>query len=167
MMTDVLHGESYKRLAPPRNTTKPKHLQSTQTTVKSHNSPTKHRAPSKEQPTGQAVHHPQARPCAPPVQQPLASTTETQQGPRQSPLSRRNPVRVAGGPSRTTTRTPSAPAGTRGTPLPGARHQEELVDSHGRTARLRGGGRAGAGGEGGRGDERTWGRARELGRGGG
>ena len=43
----VLHGESSKRLAPPRNTKHRKHLQSTQTTVNRHNSQTKHQALSK------------------------------------------------------------------------------------------------------------------------
>ena len=38
----MLHGESSKRLAPPRNTEDRKHLQSTQTTINRHNSQTKH-----------------------------------------------------------------------------------------------------------------------------
>ena len=42
----------------------------------------------------------------------LASTTPTKQSYRQSPLSPHNPVRVAGGPSRTITPTPPATAGT-------------------------------------------------------
>ena len=79
----------------------------------------------------------------------LASTTQNQQGRRQSPLRKRSPVRGAGGPSRSTTQTPPATAGTRGTPLPGGpatlfcRHNsscEGLVVNHGRTASLRGGG---------------------------
>ena len=45
-----LHGDSAKRLAPPRHTKDRKHLQSTQTTVNRHNPQTKHQAPSKEQP---------------------------------------------------------------------------------------------------------------------
>ena len=48
----VLHGESSKRLAPPRNTKDRKHLQSTQLTVDRHNSQTKHQALSKGQPGG-------------------------------------------------------------------------------------------------------------------
>ena len=39
-----LHGESCKRLAPPRNTKYRIHLQSTQSTVNRHNSQTKHQA---------------------------------------------------------------------------------------------------------------------------
>ena len=46
----VLHGESYKYLAPPRNQKEREHLQSTQTTANRHNSQTKHQAPSKTQP---------------------------------------------------------------------------------------------------------------------
>ena len=46
----VLHGESSKRLAPPRNTEDRKHLSSTQSTVNRHNSQTKHQALSKGQP---------------------------------------------------------------------------------------------------------------------
>ena len=46
----VLHGESSKRLAPPRNTKDRKHLQSTQSTVNRHTSQTKHQALSKGQP---------------------------------------------------------------------------------------------------------------------
>ena len=40
----VLHGESIKRLAPPRNTKDRRHLQSTQSTVNRHTSQTKHHA---------------------------------------------------------------------------------------------------------------------------
>ena len=53
----------------------------------------------------------------------LASITQAHQGHRQSPLSQRNPERVAGGPSRITTHThthtPPATAGTSSIPLPG------------------------------------------------
>ena len=49
----VLHGESSKRLAPPRNTKDRKHLQAAQTTVNRHNSQTKHQALSKGQPRSQ------------------------------------------------------------------------------------------------------------------
>ena len=45
----VLHKESSKLLAPPRNTKDRKHLQSTQTSVDRHNSQTKHQALSKGQ----------------------------------------------------------------------------------------------------------------------
>ena len=50
--TGVFHGESYKRLAPPRNTKRQEHLriQSTQSTVNRHSSQTKHQALSKGQP---------------------------------------------------------------------------------------------------------------------
>ena len=50
---------------------------------------------------------------------------------------------------------------TRGAPLPGCHHLEELVDSYGRTAGLRG--KAGREGRGKGGDEQTGGRAREWG----
>ena len=49
----VLHGESSKRLAPPRKTKDRKHLQSIQTTVNRHNSQTKHLELSKGQPGSQ------------------------------------------------------------------------------------------------------------------
>ena len=44
-----------KRLAPPSNTKDRKHLQSTQTTVNTHKSQTKHQALSKGQPRNQDV----------------------------------------------------------------------------------------------------------------
>ena len=45
--TTVLHGESYKRLAPARKKTQTIGVQSIHTTVNWHNSQTEHRAPSK------------------------------------------------------------------------------------------------------------------------
>ena len=74
-----------------------------------------------------------------PAQQPLASTTQTQQGHRQSPVRQRNSGRAAGGANRTTPQTPQAPAGTCGTPCPGGRPLKELEDGRGLTAGLRGG----------------------------
>jgi len=49
----VLHGESSKRLAPPRSTNDRRYLQSTQTTVNRHNTQTIHQALSKGQPRSQ------------------------------------------------------------------------------------------------------------------
>ena len=49
----------------------------------------------------------------------LASTTQIQQSRLQSHVCKRNPVRGASGTCRSTTQTPPATAGTRGTPLPG------------------------------------------------
>ena len=46
----MLHGQSSKRLAPPRNSQDRKHLQSTQRTVNRHTSQTKHQALSNGQP---------------------------------------------------------------------------------------------------------------------
>ena len=75
---NVLHGESSKRLAPPRNTKDRKHLQDTQSTVNRHTSQTKHQAQLKGQagrritPINTAAMHASA-------QQPTIST-HTRQG---------------------------------------------------------------------------------------
>ena len=67
----MLHGESSKRLAPPRDTKDRKHLQSVQRTVNRHNSQTKHQALSKGQSRSQdAQHQPAQQPHTPPAQQP-------------------------------------------------------------------------------------------------
>ena len=47
---NVLHGHSYKRLAPPGITENKKHVQSNQTILHRHNSLTEHLAPSKRSP---------------------------------------------------------------------------------------------------------------------
>ena len=90
-LSPVLHGESSKRLASPRNTTDRKHIQSTQTTVNRHNSQTMHLAVSKGQPGSQGTQHQSAQqpctpsaqqPCTPSAQQPPAIITHTKLGVR-------------------------------------------------------------------------------------
>ena len=76
----VLHGESSKRLAPPRNTKAWKRLPSAQTNGNRHDSQKKHQALSKGQPGSQDAQHQLAQqPCTPPAQQPPAIITHTQQ----------------------------------------------------------------------------------------
>ena len=118
----VLHGESYQGLAPPRNTTKkrtstinPNDRQSAKLTDQAQG--------TIENAADESRRTTPTQPCTPQAQKPLPSTTQTQQGYRQSPLSRFNPVLAAGRPDRTPTLTPPAPTGTRGP----ARHLEGPV----------------------------------------
>ena len=114
-----LHGECYKGLISPRNTTKrrtgtvnpndrqpaPLTDQAPETIAKSTH------VPSRITPASTATLHTR--------QMRLASTTQNQQGPCQRPLSQRKPVRVTGGLNRTTTQTAPAPAGTCAISIPG------------------------------------------------
>ena len=112
----VLHGESSKRVAPPRNTKDRKHLQSTQSTVNQHTSQTKHQVLSNGQPGRRITPINTAAVHASAQQQP-AIITLTQQGHQQ--IVSANAARCEaqeqykGGLSRTTPKTPPASAGTR------------------------------------------------------
>ena len=111
----VLHGESSKYLAPPRNTKGTERLQSTQMTTKRHNSQTKHQAPSKGQPKSRIT--PTSTEAMHASITPIACNNNahpSRSSPR--PLGGRSPARSTGGLSRTTTKTPPATAGTRCAP---------------------------------------------------
>ena len=155
VLVSVVHRESRKveGLAPPRNTTKQRKPTINSNDVQPEKLPD-HAPCTIEKaahdlkcitPTITATGTLHAISTASPSQHHTA-----QQVHRQSALSHRNPVHVEGGPSRTTTQTAPAPAGTAPRSR-GARYQEELMDSHGHTASLRGG--VGARGEGRQGDE--------------
>ena len=123
----VLRAESYKHLAPPRNTNNKQYLQSTQTTINRHNSQTKQPAPSKDQPKIRVAKHY-------PAQQPPSIDTQTQQGHRQSCLSERSPLHRGAGAHYNTAITRTS--GDTQNPSWGARYQVELVDSPGAVSRL-------------------------------
>ena len=148
----VLHGESPKRSAPPRNTKDRKHPQSTQTIFNRHNSQTKHQAPSKEQPKCQNAQH-----------QPAQQRARLQHSNLQPSL--RTPSRVIARSSQPTQPNakhrraePHYSTDTTRTAWE-VRCQEELVDSQGRTACFWGweGGKGRNEGRRGRAKAREWG----------
>ena len=132
----LLHGESSKRLAPPRNTENRKHLQSTQSTVNRHTSQTKHQALSKGQPGRRIT--PTQQPCT------LQHSNNQPSSPAPNRVITRSsqPTQPAVKP-RSNTQAGSAALhhrhhppqrGQAAPPTWGAHHQEWLMASPGRTA---------------------------------
>ena len=155
--TFVLHGESSKRLAPPRNTEDRKHLQSTQPSVTRHTAQTKHQALSKGQPGRRIT--PKNTAAVHALAQEPAIITRTQQGHHQilsaTAVSCEAKEQYIGGLSRATLQAPPTSAGTRTAPprlgglssgvADGQPRAHGLLLSKGR-GRGEGGGRGGRGG---------------------
>ena len=106
-ISEVLHRESSKRLALPRNTNDRKHLQSTQTTVNRNNAQPKHQALSKGQP-GRRI-----KPISKAAVHAFSTATTRHHHPHPrgsspDPFSQHSLLGSTGGLSRTTPQTPPA-----------------------------------------------------------